>query len=161
MIFIAHRGNTNGSNPDFENKPDYIDAALRDGFDVEVDVWVLDGNILLGHDGPDTPVELAFLESRKSNLWCHAKNLRALEMLLAHGFNCFSHDADDYVLTSHGDIWAYPGKPCTNKCICVMPEWDNMTVPVASKGVCSDFVGKLRGAAAGTRIANSFETVSA
>ena len=39
MIFIAHRGNTKGPNKELENTPGYIDEALDNGFDVEVDIW--------------------------------------------------------------------------------------------------------------------------
>jgi hypothetical protein len=39
-IWIAHRGNTRGPNPEKENHPDYILQAIREGFDVEIDVWM-------------------------------------------------------------------------------------------------------------------------
>lgn len=39
MIFIAYRGNLNGSNSDLENNPRYIDEALELNFNVEVDIW--------------------------------------------------------------------------------------------------------------------------
>ena len=38
MIFIAHRGNLSGPQPENENKLAYIQAALDKGFSVEVDV---------------------------------------------------------------------------------------------------------------------------
>ena len=52
MIFISHRGNLDGLNPDRENSPDYIDEAIKLGFDVEVDVRTKDGQLWLGHDEP-------------------------------------------------------------------------------------------------------------
>ena len=39
--FISHRGNINGRNSEMENHPEYIMAALREGYDVEIDVWVI------------------------------------------------------------------------------------------------------------------------
>ena len=42
MYLISHRGNVNGKNPDRENSPLYIKAALTLGYDVEVDVWYID-----------------------------------------------------------------------------------------------------------------------
>ena len=45
MILISHRGNTNGKLPSAENRPDYIDEAIGFGFDVEIDVWLIDGVI--------------------------------------------------------------------------------------------------------------------
>ena len=49
---IAHKGNVEGINTELENTPDYIKEALRLGFDVEVDVWGIDGELWLGHDDP-------------------------------------------------------------------------------------------------------------
>ena len=42
MKLIAHRGNINGPNPEKENHPDYINTAIKSGYDVEVDVWFID-----------------------------------------------------------------------------------------------------------------------
>ena len=39
MKLIAHRGNIDGPNPERENSPEYIEEALKAGYDVEVDVW--------------------------------------------------------------------------------------------------------------------------
>lgn len=39
FIVIAHRGNISGPDPEQENKPEYLQAALDKGYDVEVDVW--------------------------------------------------------------------------------------------------------------------------
>ena len=52
MRLISHRGNIKGPNPDQENRPWYIDEAILQGFDVEVDVWLVDDEIVLGHDFP-------------------------------------------------------------------------------------------------------------
>ena len=38
MIYISHRGNTNGKNPARENTKSYIDEAIAKGFDVEIDI---------------------------------------------------------------------------------------------------------------------------
>ena len=41
MILISHRGNLDGKELSFENRPDYIDKAIRHGFDVEIDIRYL------------------------------------------------------------------------------------------------------------------------
>jgi hypothetical protein len=140
-LFIAHRGNTNGPCPERENEPGYINEALEAGFDVEVDVWVKDHQIFTGHDAPQWTVTLDWLSVRKDRLWCHAKNLAALEFLLEHGFHAFSHDEDPYVLTSRGIIWAFPGRPITARTVCVMPERASYSPEALEKalGICSDF----------------------
>ena len=76
MILISHRGNINGRFEDWENKPEYIEDALRLGYDVEVDVWFVDGKFMLGHDEPQYETDYKFLMNEK--LWCHAKHLDAL-----------------------------------------------------------------------------------
>jgi len=52
MKIIAHRGNLTGPNPLRENSIDYIEEAISEGFDVEIDLWVEDNQCHLGHDGP-------------------------------------------------------------------------------------------------------------
>ena len=39
MILISHRGNIDGVNKLKENKINYINEAIKNGFDVEIDVW--------------------------------------------------------------------------------------------------------------------------
>ena len=41
-ILISHRGNLTGKQPELENTPSYIDAALAAGFKCEVDVYSYD-----------------------------------------------------------------------------------------------------------------------
>ena len=52
MKLISHRGNINGRIENYENNPDYIDDTIRLGYDVEVDVWMIEGVLFLGHDEP-------------------------------------------------------------------------------------------------------------
>ena len=58
MILISHRGNTEGCNEKKENSPDYIDNAISLGFDVEIDVRYLNGDLYLGHDLPQYKINL-------------------------------------------------------------------------------------------------------
>ena len=43
MILISHRGNITGKQPELENDPNYIRAALDENYDVEIDVWHING----------------------------------------------------------------------------------------------------------------------
>jgi hypothetical protein len=81
MILISHRGNTNGKFESYENEPMYIDKAISDGFNVEVDVWMVEGQLFLGHDKPQYGINYSWLKERKTKLWVHCKNIEALEML--------------------------------------------------------------------------------
>ena len=142
MILISHRGNLNGKS-DRENSPDYIEEALSQGFDVEVDVWYIDDQFWLGHDKPQYKVSEGFLEH--SNLWCHAKNIQALYVMSkSSNIHYFWHQEDDVTLTSRGYLWTYPGKQLTEKSICVLPELENkkskVILPKNVAGICSDFI---------------------
>ena len=103
-----------------ENKPEYIQQALDLGYDVEIDVWLIDGNFFLGHDEPQYQVHGTFL--MKKGLWCHAKNIDAFYLMsLDNRIHCFSHDRDEVALTSRGYFWSSSENEMTSKSICVMP----------------------------------------
>ena len=146
MIWIAHRGNVSGPNKAQENEPSYLRGAIRRGFQVEADAWELDGNLWLGHDGPQYPLPDDLLHNPE--VWWHAKNGAALTRLLASGCHTFSHDYDPFTLTSWGFIWMYPGQHCHSiaKSIAVLPENCLESLPHwttwkdSMRGVCSDYV---------------------
>ncbi len=136
MKLISHRGNLNGRIPELENTIDYINKALN-RFDVEVDVWWIDGKFYLGHDKPETEVTLDFLMHPK--LWCHTKNIEALNVLIDYDVHCFYHNIDDCTLTSRGYIWTYPGKQLFINSIAVLPE-QRYSDHTSCSGICSDFI---------------------
>ena len=65
MILISHRGNINGKNTEKENHPDYIDEAITLGSDVEIDLWSIEGVLLLGHDEPQYGISQHWLNERQ------------------------------------------------------------------------------------------------
>jgi hypothetical protein len=142
MILIAHRGNTEGPNKSRENSPEYIKEALIKGFHVEIDVWLINSHIFLGHDQPQYRVSENFLKHHK-NLIFHAKSPETLHYLTKNKLHCFSHDKDECVLTSNAWIWTYPGKNLTTMSISVMPEWEEKDPKkwnIQCYGICSDYV---------------------
>lgn len=141
MKFIAHRGNINGPKKELENKPLYIEEAIKNDFDVEVDVRIHNGLWYLGHDTPDYQINLEFLKNEK--LWCHAKNIEAFYHMLMNNVHCFWHENDQHTLTSKGYIWAYPGSELTDMSICVMPEISQQKNRNVF-GFCSDFVERIK-----------------
>jgi len=125
MIIIAHRGLVNGPDRQLENQPPQIIKALDLGFDVEIDLWSFNGRYYLGHHEPPFPeVNIEFL--KHPNLWIHCKNMDALYALTSLPFleqpNFFYHQNDAYTLTSHGNIWTYPGNQLSPMSVFVMPE---------------------------------------
>lgn len=146
-MVISHRGNLRGPNPERENSPEYIQEALDAICNVEIDVWGMGGDIYLGHDKPTYKINDSFLMERQLDLWCHAKNIEALQILYSLGGpEFFWHQTDDFTLTSSGYIWTYPGKPLTKKSICVLPEQspDPISHINICAGICSDYIATYR-----------------
>lgn len=144
MILISHRGNLNGKIEEYENYPSYIESALNQGYDVEVDVWFVDGDWWLGHDEPQYMSSIHWLEERQDKLWMHCKNVEAVIELDSdnkhyNGFNYFWHENDTLTLTSLSFIWVYPGKQPIKGSIAVMPEIHSDDVSQCM-GICSDYI---------------------
>ena len=143
MIYISHRGNIEGPNKSLENSKGYIEKAIKKGYDVEIDVWLIDEKYYLGHDQPQYEIDQEFLEN--PSLWCHAKNVEALKSMSdSKKIRYFWHQNDDVTLTSDNFIWTFPGKKLVEGSICVMPESVNLK-PGNPKlnlcyGICSDFI---------------------
>ena len=140
MILISHRGNLNGKIPQNENHPDYIDEAIYAGYNVEIDIWMVDGVLLLGHDEPQYSITQQWLNDRHYSLWIHCKNIEAMEWFNSFdGFNYFWHENDVMTLTSNGWMWVYPGKQPIKGSIAVMPEIHNDDLSKCV-GICSDYI---------------------
>lgn len=138
MILISHRGNINGPNPKMENKPNYIDLAIDLGYDVEVDVWALDGTLRLGHDYGQQKIPIYFLMHRAKKLWVHCKNHEAFEMLSKYQtLNIFWHQTDDFILTSKGYIWCHPDINPLKNSVAVLPTLETPNLDQCY-AICSD-----------------------
>ena len=146
MKLISHRGNLNGPNKERENHPDYIYEAIQAGYDVEIDVWWVDGKFKLGHDEPQYDFPFDLFNNFYNKLWIHCKNMDALSQLNeldSNGskLNYFSHDEDLGVLTSRGYIWS---THLYDRGILVMPEVFNREPKETTFGVCSDYITKYK-----------------
>ena len=142
MLKIAHRGNFEGRNAERENTIPYIEEAIAAGYDVEIDVWLVNGIWMLGHDFPKEEVSLSFFE--RPQVWTHAKNLIGYVSLYNNkNVHVFWHDKDDFAITSKGIKWANTGI-ITHDGIMVMPENNrNICGLIKEKlicplGICSD-----------------------
>lgn len=144
MILISHRGNVTGINTELENTPEYIDAAINLGFDVEIDMSLYQNKLFLGHDMPQYEISYEWIYKRINKLWIHCKNLDIVEYFYILNktnkkFNYFWHQQDDVTLTSLGYIWSYPGRNQIKNKIIVLPELqkDDITQCI---GICSDYI---------------------
>ncbi len=137
MKIISHRGNIEGRKPECENNPSYIDRAISEGFDVEVDIWFIGDEFFLGHDAATYHIDPAWILARASSLWCHAKNFEAMEkLLLMNDVNCFWHEHDKMTLTSFGIPWLYPENYVRNG---ITVEFDEPKNIPDVLGICTDY----------------------
>lgn len=136
---ISHRGNTLGPDKSLENDPTYVLNAIKSGYDCEIDLWLVNKELFLGHDEPGYTIDIQFLSEYKENLWIHCKNFEALEFLnKIQKFNYFWHQEDRFTLTSKGFIWTYPGNLVSSNSIIV--DNQNKITNYKCYGVCSDFI---------------------
>lgn len=145
MIIIAHRANIYGPS-DKENSPESILNALYLGFDVELDVWLVNDQLMLGHDSPQYALKKPLLDRIGANGWFHCKNLEALEYFKNNleSLNYFWHQIDDYTITNSGHFWTYPGKKISSNSIIVLPELidrDDLEQMLGQSpyGICTDW----------------------
>jgi len=141
MIFISHRGNLEGKS-DMENNPVYIDFALHQGFDVEIDVWQYKKAWWLGHDKPTHRVTDKWLLERRDDLWCHAKNAEGAVALDAAKLHAFGHAEDPYVFTNRGYVIVHPKAKLVPNSIVMLPEDRGGECFCSCIGVCSDIIGR-------------------
>ena len=149
MRIIAHRANLYGPSKDKENTLDQIYKSIEYGFDVEIDLRIINQEIFLGHDQANELISLNKLLKISNYLWIHCKNIDALEYFnqknFNNVFNFFWHQEDKYTLTSKGYIWSYPGTNLTPNSINVLPEWSNEinNLKLLKKdnvyGICTDY----------------------
>ena len=146
MRLISHRGNINGRFESHENEPNYIDIAIKSGYDVEVDVWYKDNILWLGHDEPQYANDFRWFRDRLTKLWVHCKNIEAVIYFKECGYpvHYFWHQEDDITLTSFNFLWTYPNKELYTDSVCVLPELNNQEIPNHIHGVCSDFIEKYK-----------------
>ena len=151
MKLISNKGNLRGIISEYENTPEYIEAALNSGFDVKIDLLLNDGKLFIGNDSNKIKLDIDWLEKYHNKLWLECKDINLIQKLnqldnRGAYLNYFWHENDQYTLTSHRWIWTYPGKPLTKNSICVMPEWhyDLSEFAFDCYGVCSDYVGSMK-----------------
>ena len=149
MLIISHRGNIDGPSVIDENRPDFIDHALNKNFDVEIDVWLKNNEIFLGHDEPLYKINKNWLLERREKIWIHCKNLDFLSFLIEHqvnnNLNFFFHQNDQYTLTSKNYIWVYPSQPYDMNSVIVSksPKEFKDYIKNQPYGICTDFPNKL------------------
>jgi hypothetical protein len=144
MKLISHRGNLVGPEPSKENTITFIQDAIDQGYDVEIDVRLIDG-LYLGHDQPDYRVDLAWLLERKDRLWVHTKNFAAMDFLIDHGLQVFYHQLEKHtVIGNTRVIWSHDISEASEKSIIPLISLEDIEehqcLNMKFYGVCSDYI---------------------
>ena len=137
MKIISHRGNIRGPIPEKENSPSYIDCAIGNGYDVEIDGRFIAGQLWLGHDEPQYKVEHSWLQPRKEYLWIHCKDLAAAKECWEYQSIC--HTSDPYTYTTTGKVWLHDLSMKVNDAI--IPLIDDPIIYLAQQpyAICTDY----------------------
>ena len=151
MKLISHRGNISGLCPELENQTSYIQRAINSGYDVEIDVRIIDDSLFLGHDVPDYEVSLSWLLEHRDYLWVHAKNFRALSHLVDQNLRVFYHQKENHTIINNCNlIWSHELSEANEKSIIPLLSQEDITDYYQDNGakvagVCSDFISSLVG----------------
>jgi hypothetical protein len=149
MKIISHRGNINGPLPEKENRPSYIDSAIQLGYEVEVDLRIVNNEFWLGHDTSQYKIDITWMRLRKDNIWFHCKDMESSIRLLElnENFKFFCHSQDNFVLTSTGHLWVHDiNEKINEKCIIPLLSTEEIILNNIPRifGVCSDYVSFLK-----------------
>jgi|SRR6056300_665587 hypothetical protein len=154
MKIIAHRGLVYGPDKELENTPEQIELALKEGFDVEVDLWwhPSEEKYYLGHDYAQYECPPSLFMEYVQKVWFHCKNLETIRKIvednpyMSHNYrrNAFYHTNEDVVLTTMCDLWSFPGKAFAGS-YAVMPEYiPDVKIPEGVAGICTDYAFQYR-----------------
>lgn len=148
MILISHRGNVDNIQPKRENTKEYILEAIERGFYVEIDIWMKNGSLFLGHDSAENEVSVDWLNKFSDKLFIHSKNYSAFCYFMYENdisIPTFYHTIEDHVVIGNTKlVWSHNLKECNERSI--IPLLDKESIKQINKysnvyGVCSDFVG--------------------
>jgi len=145
LKIISHRANLNGIDPKRENNPVYIDECIEEGFDVEIDLRVKNGNFYLGHDYPVYKISEKWLIQRSDFLLVHIKEIEALNLVFEKKLNIhhFCHQDDEFTFTSNNLIWCHNLNLLMND-KCLIPllslEQVNSFNKTDIHAICTDYV---------------------
>ena len=144
--YISHRANLYKKDPNRENKLRYINEVISQGFDCEIDLWLIEDKLFLGHDIPDVEISYKNILELKNNLWIHCKNLELLTFftkIKENNLNYFWHQKDDFTLTSMNYVWTYPGKKVSSNSV-IVDLFHTVRLEEKVFGICSDNIFEVK-----------------
>jgi hypothetical protein len=149
MKIISHRANISGIDIERENNPYYIDQCITMGFDVEIDLRIVNNKLYLGHDYAKYEINADWLDKRKHFLLVHIKEIEALYYVLEEKLDLvyFCHTNDDFTPISNGSIWCHDLKTKRNN-KCIIPLLSSEQIDMFNQfdmyAICSDYIYKAK-----------------
>lgn len=143
---ISHRGNISGPIEDFENNPEYINDTIINGFDVEIDLRIKDGDLYLGHDFAQYKINFDWLEKNFNRLWIHCKDIDSYSQISNFkNLTFFCHSSDDFSLISSGYLWVHNlSLELNDKCVIPLINLQDIENHKFSKksvyAICTDYI---------------------
>lgn len=146
MIVISHRGNIKGSIVEKENHPEYIENAIKLGYEVEIDIRYKNG-LYLGHDYAQYKISINWLNKFKNSIWIHCKD--AESFIYVSNFKTFCHTLDPFTIVTLTDnnklLWIHDLSVKLNN-FHIIPlisknEIDNFDLSLVKNvyGICTDY----------------------
>ena len=137
-IIISHLGNIDGRQEEKENTLPYIQAALKAGWHVCLDVVFRNGCFLLPHSRGFHSVPPALLS--KQRVWWRAHDADTVDALCNVNAHCFLLSESFMSLTSAQFIWTLPPHALVARSIAAFPEFADPDWLEAAEpaGLCSN-----------------------
>lgn len=145
---ISHRGNIDGRILEKENTIDYINCAIKNGYEVEIDVRTKNGLLYLGHDTPDYLVDMEWMFNIIGKLWIHCKDIDSYKIVSnIKNSRYFCHTSDSFSLISTNQLWVHDISLKLNE-NCIIPllsieDINNFSYTEKVHAICTDYVKNL------------------
>ena len=141
MKLISNKGNVYGVISEYENTPEYIEKALSSGFDVKIDLTMIDNKLYIGNEIEKHKLDIDWLEKHHNRLWLECKDIKIIERFnqidnRGAYLNYFWHENDLLTLTSRGYVLSY-GVEVVGGSVMMLPEINDDTIK-SCYGICSN-----------------------
>jgi hypothetical protein len=119
-IIISHLGNIDGRQPELENTLKYVQASLKAGWHVCVDVQLLNGGFVLPNENGFSVAPPSFFSQQR--VWSRCYNAETLDALCTIGAHAFMGGEIPLSLTTAQFIWTMPPRELSPRSIAAFPE---------------------------------------
>lgn len=141
MIKISNRGNVFGVIKHAENTQEYLEEAIKSGFNVKVDLWVINNQMCSGESYPSYRINFNEILTPGKVLF-EIKNNAAFSFIVNHQLHGFIKNENGITFTSKGIPLSY-GPNIADNTVAFFPENEphDKIKKMNLIGICGDFIG--------------------